>query len=169
MTIQGATLHPQMQLMLALHAALRPALPDERVAIEARAALRREALAIAGRPIAVGAVADLAIEGGGRHDRRAPLRAGCREPRPLLVYFHGGGFVAGDLDTHDTLCRRICRDADLHVLSVDYRLAPEHPFPAAVEDAVAAFRWALRTRRCSARCPTRSRSAATAPAATSRR
>ncbi len=63
-------------------------------------------------------------------------------PQPLLVYYHGGGFVAGDLDTHDGLCRRICRDADMHVLSVDYRLAPEHPFPAAVDDAMAAFRWA---------------------------
>lgn len=59
-----------------------------------------------------------------------------------MVYYHGGGFVLGDLDGHDTLCRRICRDAGLHVLSVDYRLAPEHPFPAAVEDAVAAYRWA---------------------------
>ena len=144
-TIQGATLHPQMQLMLALHAALRPARPADRIAVEARAALRRETLAIAGPPIAVGAVSDLAIDGGSgntigaRH--YAPL-AGAR--RPLLVYFHGGGFVAGDLDTHDTLCRRICRDADIHVLSVDYRLAPEHPFPAAVEDAIAAFRWACK-------------------------
>ena len=142
-TIQGATLHPQMQLMLALHAALRPALPDERVAIEARAALRREALGIAGSPIAVGAVTDLAIEGSGGMIGVRHYAPAAGKPRPLLVYFHGGGFVAGDIDTHDTLCRRICRDADLHVLSVDYRLAPEHPFPAAVEDAVAAFRWAL--------------------------
>ena len=141
--IQGATLHPQMQLLLALHAALRPALPADRVAVEARAALRREALGIAGRPIAVGAVTDLAIKGGGGMIGVRHYAPAAGKPRPLLVYFHGGGFVAGDIDTHDTLCRRICRDADLHVLSVDYRLAPEHPFPAAVEDAVAAFRWAL--------------------------
>ncbi len=63
-----------------------------------------------------------------------------------MVYYHGGGFVLGDLDGHDGLCRRICRDADIHVLSVDYRLAPEHRFPAAVDDAVAAFRWACTTR-----------------------
>jgi acetyl esterase len=58
------------------------------------------------------------------------------------VFFHGGGFVIGDLDTHDQACRRLCRDARTVVLSVDYRLAPEHPFPAGVEDALAAVRWA---------------------------
>jgi acetyl esterase len=62
---------------------------------------------------------------------------------PLLVYYHGGGFVVGDLDTHDSVCRRICRDAVVHVLSVDYRLAPEHKAPAASDDAFAAYRWAL--------------------------
>ena len=61
--------------------------------------------------------------------------------RPLLVYFHGGGFVIGDLDTHDQTCRRICRGADVVVVSVDYRLAPEHPWPAAVDDALASVRW----------------------------
>ena len=63
-------------------------------------------------------------------------------PWPTLVYLHGGGFVIGDLDTHDQTCRQICRDAETAVLAVDYRLAPEHPFPAAVDDAVAAVRWA---------------------------
>jgi acetyl esterase len=63
-------------------------------------------------------------------------------PPPLLVYFHGGGWVIGDLDTHDGVCRFIAAAAGVAVLSVDYRLAPEHPFPAAVEDAWAAFTWA---------------------------
>jgi acetyl esterase len=63
-------------------------------------------------------------------------------PPPLLVYFHGGGWVIGDLDTHDDVCRFLAAAAGIAVLSVDYRLAPEHPFPAAVEDAWAAFTWA---------------------------
>ncbi len=63
-------------------------------------------------------------------------------PWPTLVYLHGGGFVIGDLDTHDQTCRRICSGAETVVLSVDYRLAPEAPFPAAVEDTLAAVAWA---------------------------
>ncbi|MCW2815028.1 MAG: Alpha/beta hydrolase, partial [Nocardioides sp.] len=63
-------------------------------------------------------------------------------PVPTLVYLHGGGFVIGDLDTHDQTCRRICAGAETAVLAIDYRLAPEAPYPAAVEDALAAVEWA---------------------------
>ncbi len=70
------------------------------------------------------------------------LYAPTGEDHPLLVFFHGGGWVLGDLDTHDAVCRAISNAADCAVLSVDYRLAPEHPFPAAVEDAYAATEWA---------------------------
>ncbi|MFN0025417.1 MAG: alpha/beta hydrolase [Parvularculaceae bacterium] len=59
--------------------------------------------------------------------------------RPALVYFHGGGFVFGDLDSHDQLCRRLSRSGGLRVISVEYRLAPEAPFPAAVDDAWSAL------------------------------
>lgn len=61
-------------------------------------------------------------------------------PAPGLVYLHGGGWVTGDLDTHERLCRQLARAGGLRIVSIDYRLAPEHPFPAAVDDALAAFR-----------------------------
>lgn len=73
----------------------------------------------------------------------------CRLYRPsastdmgLLVYYHGGGWVIGDLDSHDAICRSLCNRMGHAVLSVDYRLAPEHPYPAAVEDALCSLRWA---------------------------
>ncbi len=85
-------------------------------------------------------------QGRGRQARweREADRRGTAPPPPLLVWFHGGGFVLGDLDTADGPCRVWCQVARQLVLSIDYRLAPEHPFPAAVEDAIAAVRWALR-------------------------
>jgi acetyl esterase len=64
-------------------------------------------------------------------------------PRPICVYLHGGGFVVGSVRSHDGLCRRIAKKADCIVVSVDYRLAPEHRFPAAALDAIAAFRWTV--------------------------
>src|SRR6185437_8552078 len=60
---------------------------------------------------------------------------------PCLVFFHGGGWVIGDLDSHDVVCRKLANEGELIVVSVHYRLAPEHKFPAAVEDAIAATRW----------------------------
>jgi acetyl esterase len=63
---------------------------------------------------------------------------------PCLVFFHGGGWVVGDLDSHDVVCRKLADEGQLLVVSVDYRLAPEHKFPAAVDDAVAATRWIAR-------------------------
>jgi acetyl esterase len=71
------------------------------------------------------------------YDARAKREAG-----PLVLFMHGGGFVLGDLDTHEPLCAEIARALDLPVLAVDYRLAPEHPWPAGIEDAIAAARWA---------------------------
>ena len=90
------------------------------------------------------------------------------EPRPLLVFLHGGMWVLGDLESHDALCRRIAHGAGVEVVAVDYRRAPEHPWPAAVDDAVAAVRWAAGGLG-GARAPGPSPSAATARAAASPR
>lgn len=64
-----------------------------------------------------------------------------REPGPVIMFYHGGGFVIGDLDSHHNLCTEIAHQMDLPVVAVDYRRAPEHPFPAAIEDCEAATRW----------------------------
>ncbi len=79
----------------------------------------------------------------GKGDRLIPARlyAPSFERLPILVYFHGGGFTVGSIDTHDTLCRELARRSGCAVVSIDYRLAPEHRFPAAVEDAWDALVW----------------------------
>lgn len=74
--------------------------------------------------------------------RARHYRPSAEARRPLLVYLHGGFWVLGGLESHDALCRRIAFEADVEVLAVDYRLAPEHPWPAAVHDAEAAVLWA---------------------------
>jgi acetyl esterase len=96
--------------------------------------------------VQVGSAQDLRVPGGdGTRPARLYLPA-TEGPHPTVVYLHGGGFVIGDLDTHDQTCRRLCADTDAVVLAVDYRLAPEHPFPAGIEDAIAATRWAAEQR-----------------------
>lgn len=80
----------------------------------------------------------------GLGDRRIPIRryrAMRYDAHAVVVYYHGGGFVVGDLDSHDDVCAEICHRTGYEVISVDYRLAPEHPHPASFDDALAAFRW----------------------------
>src|SRR6266536_2004855 len=72
-----------------------------------------------------------------------PARVADATPLPVLVFFHGGGWVIGDLETHDVLCRQLTAESGASVVSVDYRLAPEHKFPAAADDAWAATEWVL--------------------------
>lgn len=89
----------------------------------------------------VGALAVLRDIPGGPCPMRLYDSREDRAPGPCLLFFHGGGFVLGDLDTHEPLCAEIARLTDLPVVSVDYPLAPEHPFPAGIEQAIAAARW----------------------------
>jgi acetyl esterase len=113
---------------------------------EARAGARHEAEVTDSRP----AIPMARVEGIEIPGQAGPLRSRLYvpghlpggTPAPLLVYFHGGGWVIGDLDTHDGVCRFLAAAAGVAVLAIDYRLAPEHPFPAAVEDAWAGFAWA---------------------------
>lgn len=110
---------------------------------EAREAFRQ--LTVAGRQpeqvVQVRSVEDITIPGPAGDLRARVYRPEQDGPVPTVMLFHGGGWVIGDLDTHDNTARSICRDCSSVVVSVDYRLAPEAPFPAAVEDAVAATRW----------------------------
>jgi acetyl esterase len=113
--------------------------PDEARAASAAA---RQAAAI--EPPAIGETRDLRIPtDDGFVDARLYRPVGATGTVPGLVFFHGGGWVLGDLDSHDILCRRLSNAAHCAVLAVDYRLAPESKFPAAVNDTVAATRWAF--------------------------
>jgi acetyl esterase len=91
--------------------------------------------------VPVASVQDAQVDGATGRLKARIYRPEGAGPFPTVAFFHGGGWVIGDLDTHDNMCRDICRGAQAVVVSVDYRLAPEHPFPAGVEDAVAATRW----------------------------
>lgn len=108
---------------------------------EARLRTRRDSRVAAGRRLRMAHVGELELSGpGGPLPARIYDSGGLASPAPLVVYFHGGGHVVGDLDTHDPVCRYLAREIPSLVLAVDYRLGPEHPFPAAVDDALAAFR-----------------------------
>ena len=92
-------------------------------------------------PPTVSAVLNLHTDGAVPLRLYRPLSAESQPVLPVLVYFHGGGWTIGDLDTHDVLCRQLCAAAGVAVVSVGYRLGPEYRFPAAVDDCVAATRW----------------------------
>ena len=141
-TVDGQVLDPHLALLLAVDERIRP--PEAAASVDEQRAINLSAARIAaGAPIPVGPVRDLTIQGAA-----GPLRARHYTPptlgtdRPLVVFFHGGGWVVGSIDSHDQPCRLISKYADVHVLSIDYRLAPEHTFPAAVDDGLAAYLWA---------------------------
>ncbi len=137
-------LHPDAEQLLELvRLAARP--PFEMLTpAEARAAYIVSRAVLQPEPDEVAEVRGVTIPGPGGP---LPLRLyrGLATPEigalPALLYLHGGGWVIGDLDSHDGVCRRLANLAACRVIAVDYRLAPEHPFPAAVEDAAAALAW----------------------------
>lgn len=132
-------LDPQAKVMLDA----MPAMPDfDSVPLSLlRAGMEAQSTLSPGDPLPVAKVEDRSIPGPAGE---VPVRVYTPEgsgPFPVLVYFHGGGFVLCNLDTHDGTCRSLANGAGVVVVSVDYRLAPEHRFPAAPEDCYAAVQW----------------------------
>lgn len=133
-------LDPQAQMLLDQLAMLGGKETYEQTPQEAREAMR-SMIGLLGEGEPVASVESRRISGSGGE---IPVRVYTPQgtaPFPLLVFFHGGGWVVGDIDTHDGLCRSLANGAGCVVASVDYRLAPEHPFPAAPEDCYAATQW----------------------------
>jgi acetyl esterase len=137
-----AELHPQAQRVQALIAEMEKGVTAPVPIATMRAMMARRTGRLAMEPPGVGRILDRPVQLAGRdvpvriyHPDLAPGR------RPTVVYLHGGGFAVGDLDMVETICRSICREAGVAVVSVDYRLAPEHKFPAGLEDAIGVCRW----------------------------
>ena len=140
-TVEGLTLHHECNLVIALaERASRPPLEELPVA-EAREETVQRALATRGAMEDVARTEDLEVPG---PERPLPARLYVPEAPDggLLVYFHGGGFVIGDLVTCESVCRFLAAHTGARVLAVGYRMGPEHKFPAAVRDATAALEWA---------------------------
>jgi acetyl esterase len=139
----GQRLDPDTQLLLRLMALEGMSLSADDPA-HARAMLDRGAIVAGGRTTVPVHTRELRITGAeGPIGARLYTPAGLADGSPLLVFYHGGGWVIGSLDSHDSTCRFLAAEGGVRVLSVDYRLAPEHRFPAAAQDAVAAFRYAV--------------------------
>jgi acetyl esterase len=141
--LDGQTLASEIQLMLALQrVTLEPKMEDLPIGGGRDSLVRHASLISWNQPI--GAIRDLMVEGA---DGELPARLYIPssrlgpDPAPTLLFLHGGGWVYGDLESHDGACRHLAEQSGVQVLAVDYRLAPESPFPAAVDDAEEAFRW----------------------------
>ena len=134
--VDGQTLAVEIQLMLKLME-LQPV--RTQLDMQAGRALLDAQAEMAGGRQKVGSVRSLTAAG---LPARLYVPSGAPTFGPLLVFLHGGGFVYGNLDSHDASCRYLAEQSGVRILAVDYRLAPEHPFPAACDDALAAFRWA---------------------------
>jgi acetyl esterase len=133
----GQTLAPDTQMLLTL---ARVETPLEDMTVPASRMAMREQAAVAGGNQKIGAIEDHWVNG-----QKARLYIPTKESggRGLLVYIHGGGFVCGDVESHDPACRMLAELSGVRVLSVEYRLAPEAPFPAAYEDVITAFEYVV--------------------------
>ena len=140
----GCILDEQIQHMLFLASRMgRVGIPVTDVAA-ARAATDVDTRIFAQDPVEMASVVDERVRDG--VTARIYRPHGVSAPAPALVFIHGGGFVLGGLTSHDPVCRALARDAGCVVIAIDYRLAPEHPFPAAIDDSTEAFRWVIRER-----------------------
>ncbi|HWJ42576.1 MAG TPA: alpha/beta hydrolase [Solirubrobacterales bacterium] len=146
MEVDGQTLAPDIQALLGMARLAGSESFTEGIPIAtARRNRLQEAEVVAERPplpMARVEAVEIPGPGGTIAARRFVPRGAQTGSAPLLVYYHGGGWAIGDLDTHDAPCRFLAAHSGVQVLSIDYRLAPEHRFPAAAEDALAAYRWA---------------------------
>jgi acetyl esterase len=143
--LDGQVLAPDVHMLLELaRRAGETSLVEGRSVEQAREENLEGVPVLSGPPRPMARVEEVTVAGavGELAARLYVASAAASEPQPLLVYYHGGGWVIGDLETHDGVCRFLAQFGGCRVLAVDYRLAPEHPFPAPVEDAVAAFSWA---------------------------
>lgn len=142
--VEGQRVDEHLAAMLRLDDVSGDSAVERRTPADARRALRVSVASVDAPPRAQIDVRELWWDGpAGRRPARLYTPRGVAAPSPAVVFFHGGGWVVGDLETHDALCRRLADSGKLRVVAIDYRLAPEHPFPAAAEDAVAAFRWCV--------------------------
>jgi len=141
------TLHPQSQAVIDAYARMNLSSPERIPVDQARAQYMHGRAGFLAAEEAVASAADASIPGpGGAIPVRIyrPLGSHAGDILPALLFFHGGGWVFGNLDSHDRLCRALANAARCCVVAVDYRLAPEHPFPAAVDDAIAAITHVVR-------------------------
>jgi len=134
-------LHPQIQRVLQVMAEANLKPIEALTPAEARAQMEATAQARKAEPLPVARVEERSVPGPAGDIRLRLYWPNAAAPLPAIVYYHGGGHVIGSLDTHDLVARNLCAGVGALVASVDYRMGPEHKFPAAVDDSFAALRW----------------------------